>query len=112
MNDYVAACDRFDRACAAFGEQQPERTPNSRRSSDAFRDLVGEVLAGDATSPFWQPTNWASGYCNEQELEVFLAVRRACALIGATPAQRWGVVEDALRDLAIDYAEHIAKGEA
>lgn len=62
-------------------------------------DLYAEVIEGDLRSGFWQPEG--GEWCGE----LFLAVRRACALPSAEPATRWLVVERALRDLATEYAE-------
>lgn len=72
------------------------------------RDVV-DVLTG-APCDFWPRGNWklpsdSPKWSNEQELAICVAVRRACAAIGASEAQRWRMVEAVLIDLANEYAD-------
>lgn len=67
------------------------------------------VVTGSPCS-FWPRGEWktaadAPEWDAEQYIAVFVAVRRACAAIGATDAQRWMIVEAKLRELAERYAE-------
>lgn len=108
MNELDALNAALDRLYGTYAEfaKQPERR-RADDENDRRRDLVAEVLTGDARSPFWRLVGpYTERYDVEQYVEVFAAVRRACALIGATPAERWAVVEDELRDLAIKYADY------
>lgn len=63
------------------------------------RNHVADVITG-AKCDFWPSGAWKTPsdspkWDNEQYITVFVAVRRACAAVGATDAQRWAIVEAA-----------------
>lgn len=73
--------------------------------ADAFVDTMQGIGGFWPTGAKWSPTD----YDNEQELSVFVAVRNALRMQGATDAQRWQMVEAAIRLAAHEYADGIAE---
>ena len=79
---------------------------SERREDYARRERFARIVTG-ADRAFWwtAKTPYAERADYEQELAIFEAVGRAVALPGATPAERWAVVERAVRNLAFDCSE-------
>jgi hypothetical protein len=68
---------------------------------------VHETLKGEGD--FWARNGWERAgdgpkYDNEQYMDVFVAVQRACQFIGS-PADRWAIVELEITRLANIYGE-------
>lgn len=77
---------------------------------DPHEQALASVIRGES-DPFWRLAGPGRYDC-EQELPIFAALRRACQLPGATPAERWAVVERAIVEQATVYADHVAPREA
>lgn len=79
---------------------------SERREDYARRERFARIVTGEDRAFWWTlKTPLETRYDAEQELAVFEAVGRAVALPGATPAERWAVVERAIRNLAFDCSE-------
>lgn len=64
-----------------------------------------DVMTG-TPCPFWD-CGPPYIYDNDQQLAVFEAVQKACAMPGQSDAQRWQMVQRHLRRLADDYAQYM-----
>jgi hypothetical protein len=74
-------------------------------------DHFYDVISG-TPCPFWDASKPPYTYDNEQQLAVFDAVQKACAMPGQSDAQRWQMVMRHLNRLADDYAQHMASAQA
>lgn len=95
-------------------------TPPEGEINASFDDKVQQsrddayfaVMFGDDCA-FWPRNYWRSAmdrpeYDDEQELRLFVAIRKAVMLIGADDVDRWRVIESALREEANRYADKVA----
>jgi hypothetical protein len=64
------------------------------------QDLTLDALAG--CGDFWQ--GYGGKYNNEQEIPIFRAVRYAQMCVGASDAERWRIVQDAVLRGIDEYA--------
>lgn len=97
--------EHIESMVAGAERRMPRVTYRERRTDWNRRDRFDAVMTG-ADAAFWDRSiPVAERHDAEQEVPVFEAVRRACALPAATPAQRWAVIERALRELAFTYSE-------
>lgn len=79
---------------------------SERREDYARRERFARIVTGEDREFWWTlKMPLEQRYDAEQEIDVFEAVGRAVALPGATPAERWAVVERAVRNLAFDCSE-------
>lgn len=79
---------------------------SERREDYARRERFARIVAGEDRAFWWTlKMPLEQRYDAEQEIDVFEAVGRAVALPAATPAERWAVVERAIRALAFDHSE-------
>lgn len=79
------------------------------RRAHVYAEAYAEAMAG--YGPMWPPgddirsADWDD---NEQYLDLFLAVRDACRIVG-TRDQRWEIVEHTLAVIAHRHADHEAE---
>jgi len=83
---------------------QPYGRPRDEVYADEFAKAMrgegGMWPSGDSVALAWDV---------EQSLLIFQAVCRACQSAPSTPAQRWAIVERAVRELAHEYADDQAE---
>lgn len=86
---------------------RPVQQPMTERRRDwPRRDRFSAIVTGADAAFWWTPgTPHTERADYEQELELFDAVRFAVSLPCASPAERWAVIERAVRNLAFDYTE-------
>lgn len=92
-------------AARQYARQRQFPETRAAAYADAFVDTMQGAGGFWPTGAKWSPTE----YDNEQELVLFVALRDALRLKGATPAQRWAAVESALKNAAHEYADGIAE---
>ena len=82
------------------------------RQQEAYDNAYLDVMEG-RDCPFYATNNWrvatdAPRFDGEQYVPLFVAVKTAAALVGATAEDRWHVVAEALRREAEKYANSVA----
>jgi len=98
------------------GPLQPREYPQQRedeRRQEAYDNAYLDVMEGRDCA-FWATDSWATAadaprFDDEQYIPLFVAVKTAASLVGATAEDRWHVVADALRKEAEKYANHVAE---
>lgn len=93
-------------------ERAPEREPETSRRQEAYDDAYLNVMDG-ADCSFYPTNEWRTAmdwpeYDNEQHIALFCAIKLAQSLIGATDAERYEVIRNALRVEAEKYANDMA----
>jgi hypothetical protein len=113
--DLAAIGESLDRDRMPSREEVHAAYDRDERRAEAYRAAFQEVWTG--AGPFWPTGEWtreaeSPQWDNEQWMSVFVALRRACAGIGLTDAERWEIVATALAREASRYAEAVALTEA
>lgn len=104
----VAMSTLTGRCVPELTQEQP--TTRKQRAYDAayWAVLEGKDCAFYPTNE-WRGALDSPVWDSEQEIAMFNAIKLAQSLIGATPEERYRVIENALREQAERYADYCAE---